>query len=123
MNDKQRQLQTALDALVARKGMRGAMVVRRDGIAVQHAGRAQFSPETFAAMCAVAVGAVETAFSELGASSGLTIRAETKAFRLYMSDVSPEVVLVTVAERSMDWDALAQASAQAATEIGRMLTA
>src|SRR5687767_8682613 len=85
VNEKQRLLQAAVDNVVARKGILGAMLVRRDGISIMHRGRQQLNPETFGAMCAVAVGATETAFSELGPPETPQIRAETSRHRILIT--------------------------------------
>jgi predicted regulator of Ras-like GTPase activity (Roadblock/LC7/MglB family) len=122
VNEKQRMLQAAVDNLVARKGILGAMLVRRDGISIMHRGRQQINPETFGAMCAVAVGAAETAFSELGPPETPQIRAETSRHRLLIMGATDEVILVVIGERTVDWNDLGRGLTEATEGIGKILS-
>ena len=122
VNEKQRLLQAAVDNLVARKGILGALLVRRDGISILHRGRQQINPETFGAMCAVAVGAAETAFSELGPPETPHIRAETGRHRLLITGATDEVILVVIGDRTVDWLDLGRGLDEATAGIGKILS-
>lgn len=121
MNEKQRLLQASVDNLVSRRGILGAVLVRRDGISILHRGKQQLNPETFGAMCAVAVGAAETAFSELGPPETPEIRAETGQHRILITGATDEVILVVIGERSVDWGDLSRGLGEATQGIGRIL--
>lgn len=122
VNEKQHLLQAALDNVVSRKGVLGAMLVRRDGISILHRGRQQLNPETFGAMCAVAVGASETAFSELGPPETPQIRAETSRHRLLITGATDEVILVVIGDHATDWHDLTRGLDNATAGIGKILS-
>src|SRR3989338_5127199 len=67
VSERQRLLEAALDDLASRSGVLAAAIVRRDGIAVLQRGSAPVPAESFAAMTAVALGAIDVALGATGA--------------------------------------------------------
>lgn len=102
--------QSQLDALARESGVRGALLVSRDGLPVLTAGRLA-DPGMIAAMTATMLGAAEMAVPDPGP---LRIRVEADTVRLVAVPATRDSLLVLLGEPSGDAEEqLAQATAAA----------
>jgi uncharacterized protein len=91
-------LQGVLTKILAESGVKGVVLVRRDGIPVMDAFHAPMDAETFSAMAATIVGAADVAVAEvMGGAIAWTLVNAARA-RLALAAVTQELVLVVVTE-------------------------
>lgn len=106
MKDRQERLEGLLSELAREKGVLGASLVSRDGLAVRTAGSVEMNRETFSAMSATLVGAAEIALAELDAGKPRSIVCHTDRVRLVLVGATHDLLLVAYARADAPLDAL-----------------
>lgn len=100
LTDLQTRLGQTLETLVATDGVKGAVLVSRDGFTMLNHHADLLAAETFSAMTATLFGASEAALSELTSEPPSRIVIEAGATRLVAMGAGGEVLLV--AQTSLD---------------------
>lgn len=98
MMDRQHRLETLLEELCKEKGVLGAALVSRDGLAVRASGKLAIGRETFSAMTATFVGAAEIALAEMDGGKTLHIIATTDRVKLIAVGATRDLLLVACTE-------------------------
>lgn len=106
MTLRQERVQEILDALGREPGVRGALLVTRDGLCALNRSRGLPQADTFSAMCAALVGAAEAALAEWNESAPARVTVETPGMGLVLVGIDAEVVLVAATERGAQHDKL-----------------
>lgn len=92
--DRQVRLESLLEELAKEKGVLGAALISRDGLAVRAAGKISLSRETFSAMTATFMGAAEIALAELDGGKMQSIVASTDRMKLVVVGATRDILLV-----------------------------
>lgn len=104
--DRQQRLEALLDALSTEKGVLGAALVSRDGLAVRASGKLALSRETFSAMTATFMGAAEIALAELDGGKTHSLVATTDRVKLIVVGATRDLLLVACTQADMPHDKL-----------------
>lgn len=94
MMDRQQRLEALLEDLSGEKGVLGAALVSRDGIAIRATGKLAQGRETFGAMSATVMGAAEIAIGELDGGKTLHLIATTDRLKLLIVGATRDLLLV-----------------------------
>lgn len=122
LTDKQKRLQDTLDGLGAQPGVRGAVLVSRDGFCMMNRCPAMPAAETFSAMSATLFGAAEAAFAEFANDGPRRVIVESASARMVAEGAGGELILVAVLDASKPLaDALKQVTA-AAADVARAMS-
>jgi len=115
------QLDDALDRIRSHDGVEHVLVLGRDGLLIQHAGRGELDPETVSAM----VPGVAQAAASLGAAAG-TGRAQTVVVRLergvaVVQELSDDVLLAVLLRGSVGFAPLLRDLAESQGELASLV--
>jgi predicted regulator of Ras-like GTPase activity (Roadblock/LC7/MglB family) len=121
-SQRQQRLEGALQALVAERGIVGAVLLSRDGIRVMDRWRrAVGNRETFSAMSATLMGAAEIALAELGAAQTRRVIAETATCTIVVVGAGEELLLVAQAEADVPLQELLPRVDAAAAQVAKVV--
>ena len=115
------QLDDALDRIRSHDGVEHVLVLGRDGLLIQHAGRGELDPETVSAM----VPGVAQAAASLGGAAG-TGRAQTVVVRLergvaVVQELSDDVLLAVLLRGSVGFAPLLRDLAESQGELASLV--
>ncbi|HUR67775.1 MAG TPA: roadblock/LC7 domain-containing protein [Candidatus Thermoplasmatota archaeon] len=122
MMDRQARLESLLEELAGEKGVLGAALVSRDGLAVRASGRLAQSRETFSAMVATAMGATEIAIAELDGGKTHHMIATTDRLKLIVVGATRDLLLVAATQADTPHDKLLPRLESAAQNVALALS-
>lgn len=122
LTEKQSRLQEALDRLCASPGVKGVVLVSRDGFAMMNRYKELQAAETFSAMGATLVGAAEAAINEVATGAPQRVIVETATERMVAAGATAELLLMVVAESTLPSHELVERVDRCAQEVARLLS-
>lgn len=104
--DRTARLEALLNDLGKEKGVLGAALVSRDGLAVRATGKLALARETFSAMTATFTGAAEIALAELDGGKSQSLVATTDRCKLIVVGATRDLLLVVVTQADLPHESL-----------------
>jgi predicted regulator of Ras-like GTPase activity (Roadblock/LC7/MglB family) len=104
--DSHQRLEALLEELASEKGVLGAALISRDGLAVRASGKLAQSRETFSAMTATVMGAAEIAIAELDGGKAHHLIVTTDRLKLIIVGATRDLLLVTATQADSAHDKL-----------------
>ncbi|HWH08840.1 MAG TPA: roadblock/LC7 domain-containing protein [Candidatus Thermoplasmatota archaeon] len=122
MKGRQERLDGLLQDLAKERGVLGASLVSRDGLAVKTAGNVEMNRETFSAMSATLVGAAEIALAEVDGGKPRSIVCHADRVRLVLVGATHDLLLVAYANGDASLDALVPRLESAARDVAAIVS-
>lgn len=104
--EPQQRLEALLEEIGHEKGVLGAALISRDGLAVRATGKLAQSRETFSAMTATVMGAAEIAIAELDGGKTHHLIATTDRLKLIIVGATRDLLLVAATQADAPHDKL-----------------
>lgn len=109
-----------LDALLAQPGIRGAMLLSRDGFPVLARSTQITAPDTFAAMQAASLGAAELAYEGVGGATHLTLMVDLGPWRFLTRGAGDSYILVAQMDAQADLNLATEGLAAACGRLAKL---
>ena len=121
MKNKEEELKKLLDEFQSAKDVKGAAVVRRDGLMVLSSLPEDVNSKAVAAMAAAIVGTGETASSELNIGKLNQIVVESANGKLISIGAGPDIILTALVEPKANMGLILMNMERSSKKIGRII--
>ncbi len=121
MSTKEEELKALLDELQSAADIKGAAVVRRDGLMVLSSLPEDVNSKAVAAMTAAIVGTGETASNELSIGKFIQVVVESANGKLVSIGATPDVILTVLVKPKVNIGLVLMNMERSAKKIGRII--